>query len=154
MLLLGWPLFLLKAERKLQTASGILSVKWLGRLDLFNLVLFLYMRPNELCCGGENLRNTRLSQNSTKRFGECPLCSFKPINPPKIQSPAHTDFTASHSHKVCMTSSARQPQRWHAGSESIFSFEQVCFCWQTISTCLPQEMLNFAWKTQLLLMQY
>ena len=68
-----------------------------------------------------------LSQNSTKWFIECPLCSFKPINPPKKKSNPHTDFTASHSHKACMTSSARQPQRWHVGSESIFLLSKFIF---------------------------
>ena len=70
----------------------IIYIRW-NRLHLKKKKKFLLFKlrhvqlHNEPYCGGENLRNMRLSQNSIKWFIEYLLCSFKPINPPKIQSP-------------------------------------------------------------------
>ena len=56
-----------------------------------------------------------------------PCVASNLLTHPKKKSNPHTDFTASHSHKACMTSSARQPQRWHVGSESIFLLSKFIF---------------------------
>ena len=54
-----------------------------------------------------------------------PCAASNLLTQPK--SSPHTDFTASQSHNACMTSSARQPHRWHVGSERIFLLSKFVF---------------------------
>ena len=62
------------------------------------------------------------------------------------KSNPHTDFTASQLHKACMTSSARQPQRWHVGSESIFLLSKFVFVGKLLVHAFHRKCLTLPGK--------